>query len=258
MDKNIPKKSLGQHWLFDDYVLQNIADLAQINPGERVVEIGPGLGTLTAKLLKAGADVVAVEFDNALAKQLDDKKLSANLQVINQDILRFNFEQQPEKYKIVANIPYYLTSNLIRILTETNNQPDIVVLLIQKEVAQRICAAPGQMSMLSVWAQLNFDCSLGPVVDAEQFTPPPKVDSQVVVMKKLTEPIFKEENKESLQRVIKAGFASKRKTILNCLSAGLQKPKTEVAQILNTLSINQNTRAQELNLETWLTLSKNI
>ncbi len=249
-----PKKSLGQHWLHDDQTLESMCDFADIQPADNVVEIGPGLGTLTDKLLSRKANVVAVEFDDNLANKLSDKYKN-KITVVNKDVLKFNFEEQPKGYKICANIPYYLTSNLIRILTELNNKPEIVALLIQKEVAERICEKPGQMSLLSVWAQSFFECSLGQIVPAELFTPPPKVDSQIVILKKLNTPIFDNKDK-TLNRVLKAGFSNKRKTLVNNLSSGLGIQKSLVINILNTLSININARAQELSCEDWKTLSK--
>lgn len=249
-----PKKSLGQHWLHDDFSLNSMCESAQIKSGDFVIEIGPGLGTLTQKLLDNGANVLAVEFDDNLANKLA-KKFGEKIKVVNQDILKFNFEEQPSGYKICANIPYYLTSNLIRILTELNNKPEIVTLLVQKEVAERICANPGQMSLLSVWAQSVFECSLGEVVPASLFTPPPKVDSQIVVLKKRPRSTF-EGDAKNINRVIKAGFSSKRKTLLNNLSSGLNIDKTQVQNILNMLSIDTNIRAQQFSTEDWVTISK--
>lgn len=251
----IPKKSLGQHWLHDENSLMSMCDGAQIQANDFVIEIGPGLGTLTKKLVELNAKVLAVEFDDTLATKLE-KSFGNKIQVVNQDILKFNFEQQPPGYKICANIPYYLTSNLIRILTELYNKPEIVALLIQKEVAERICSKPGQMSLLSVWAQSVYDCELSDVVPASLFTPPPKVDSQIVILKKKSKSIFK--NDKKINRVIKAGFSNKRKTLLNNLTNGLNIPKNDANKILNTLSININARAQELSCDDWPVLAKSI
>ncbi len=257
MYKIIPKKSLGQHWLHDEDVLEDICDLAELEPSDNVVEIGPGLGTLTAKLLERGANVAAVEFDSELSDQLQKNLISKNLTVINQDILKFDFTKMPEDYKVVANIPYYLTSNLIRVFTESDSKPSLAVLLVQKEVAQRICDKPGRMSLLSVWAQINFECSLGPVVPAKLFTPPPKVDSQVVVMKKLAKPLDLDVDRKTLTRVLKAGFSNKRKTLHNSLSAGLNISKDESKKILELSNINPMSRPQDLSIDDWLKLARN-
>ena len=258
MDKVIPKKSLGQHWLRDDKTLTKICEHAEIEVGDFVIEVGPGLGTLTTKLLDAGADVTAIEFDELLAKKLDEQKLSEKLKVINQDILKFNFENQPKKYKIVANIPYYLTGRLLRILTDSVNKPELIVLLVQKEVAQRVCAKAGSMSSLSVWAQMYFDCSLGIEVPAELFDPAPKIDSQVVILRLLKNSQFEESNKKILTQIISHGFNSKRKTLHNSLASGLSLEKKEVELILQKTKLPNNTRPQQLTLSQWGQLAKNF
>lgn len=250
-----PKKSLGQHWLYDDDTLQAICDQAEIMPGDFVVEVGPGLGTLTSRLLERGADVTAVEFDDVLAKNLSDQNLSKNLKVINQDILKFDFTSVLADYKVVANIPYYLTSNLIRILTESSNRPSLVVLLIQKEVAQRVCAGQAKMSLLSVWAQMSYECTLGPVVPAKLFMPAPKVDSQVVIMKKIDNPIHENIDQKLLSQVLKAGFSNKRKTLHNSLSAGLHIDKDASRKLLENSGINPMARPQDLSIDEWIKLT---
>jgi 16S rRNA (adenine1518-N6/adenine1519-N6)-dimethyltransferase len=168
------------------------------------------------------------------------------------DIRTFDLRQLPAGYKIVANIPYYLTSNLVRLLGESSNKPERAVLLVQKEVAERICAKPGQMSMLSVVAQWYFECSLGVVVPAKSFTPPPKVDSQVVIMK--TKIAASNVDEKSFFRLVKAGFSERRKTLLNSLSGGLGLGKNQVEIILKQAKIEPSQRAQTLSIEDWLNL----
>ena len=255
-----PKKALGQHWLHDTETLYQIAEIAKINPGDHILEIGPGLGTLTEVLLSYEAHVVAVEYDTTLFESMksEAKKLfrsdAERLTMVNQDILKFDLTKLPSNYKVVANIPYYLTSNLIRVLSESTNPPLSATLLIQKEVAERLCASPGQMSLLSVSAQMYFECSPGPVVPAKLFTPPPKVDSQIVHLKRRASPLFGGREERGVFRVIKAGFSSKRKTLLNSLSAGLQLGKEEANDTLIKAGINPSARPQELSIEQWLTL----
>lgn len=245
------KKSLGQHWLYDKKVLAAIADEAQIKPGEVVLEIGPGTGTLTAELLSRDAKVIAVEKDEALAAKLVTnfgdrlKKLHVG------DILEFDLSELPSNYKVVANIPYYLTSNLVRLLSETSNPPNLMVLLVQKEVAERICAGTGQMSVLGVSAQLYHECSLGQVVPADLFTPPPKVDSQVVILKRRPKPLFDNLDEKQFFRIVKAGFSQRRKKLRSSLSGGLSLTKDQADQILNSVGIDKNVRAQELSLSDW-------
>lgn len=250
-----PKKSLGQHWLEDEFILGSICDMAEVGPGDLVLEIGPGQGTLTKTLLERGAQVIAVEFDEELATELPSRISSDRLKVINQDILKFNLNELPKDYKVVANIPYYLTSNLIRVLSESDNPPEAMTLLVQKEVAERICAKPGEMSILSVAAQTYHDCELGPIVLAEKFFPPPKVDSQVVHMKRKLSLFLSPAERKIFFRLVKAGFSNRRKTLENSLAGGLQISKPESEKLLLDSKINPAARAQELSLEDWFRLA---
>lgn len=251
-----PKKSLGQHWLEDEDILESICNTAEVEPGDEVLEIGPGQGTLTKVLLDKDAIVTAVEFDGELARELPERLRSENLKVINQDILKFNLNDMPAGYKVVANIPYYLTSNLIRVLSESDNPAESITLLIQKEVAERICAKPGEMSVLGVSAQVYYDCGLGPIVPAEKFFPPPKVDSQVVHMTRKSQPFPADVSSKVFFRMVKAGFSNRRKTIQNSLAGGLQLSKAESEKLLAGSGINPNSRAQELSLDDWFRLTR--
>lgn len=250
------KKSLGQHWLHNEGVLRSIVDASEIQTGDSVLEVGPGKGTLTTALLDAGANVTALEFDQDLIKPLQDKYSNCkNFAIRFGDIRKFDYSELPERYKIVANIPYYLTSNLIRTISETENTPEIAVLLVQKEVAQRIAAEPGKMSILAVTAQFYFECSLGVEVSAEQFTPPPKVDSQVVILKRRENTLF-DVTPKSFFKLVKAGFSEKRKTLRNSLSGGLGISKDEAVALLKKSDVKPTARAQELSLEEWYGLYK--
>ncbi len=251
-------KSLGQHWLRDRAILDYIADCAEINSDETVLEIGPGLGTLTSSLLKRSEKVVAVEFDSNLADKLPAQFPGTNLEVINQDILTFNLDSLPVNYKVVANVPYYITSKIIKMLMTANNKPSVVVLLIQKEVAERLAAKPGDMSILGVSAQVFADVYLGDVVPAEFFTPPPKVDSQVVILKTRQESFFTDIDEKSFFRVVKAGFSAKRKMLRSSLSGGLGLSKKDVEVLLEKANINPERRAEDLSLSDWLNILKNL
>ena len=147
------RKSLGQHWLFDQKALNTVVSAAEIAPKDTVIEVGPGLGTLTELLLQKAKKVIAVEKDGVLAGDLERKLPAENLEVIAGDILEFDFRQLPPGYKVAANIPYYITSKLLRVLLENPNPPSIMSLLVQKEVAERIAAGPGRMSVLAVSIQ---------------------------------------------------------------------------------------------------------
>jgi 16S rRNA (adenine1518-N6/adenine1519-N6)-dimethyltransferase len=253
MSQYVPptKKSLGQHWLHDEASLLAICEAAALQDNDVVLEIGPGLGTLTRLLTEGASRVVAVEFDEKLARDLPRRVRADNLEVVSQDILQFNFADLPPGYKIIANIPYYLTSNLIRVISETLNPPAMAVLLVQKEVAERAAAGPGKMSILSVTAQFYWQVSLGAVVPAKLFTPPPKVDSQILILQARATPLFLDVDRKDFFRLIKAGFAQRRKTLLNSLSAGLHVSREQVQMVGEQTGIDPQRRAQTLSLEEW-------
>jgi 16S rRNA (adenine1518-N6/adenine1519-N6)-dimethyltransferase len=254
-DVRATNKSLGQHWLFDVVILSDIADCADIVAEDTVLEIGPGLGTLTNTLVKRAKQVIAVEFDTALARDLPKQVTAKNLEIVEQDILQFNFARLPKKYKVVANIPYYLTSNLIRIMSEAENAPERAVLLVQKEVAERVAAKPGAMSILSVTAQFYWQVSLGSVVHAIAFTPPPKIDSQILILERRERTLLLNDADIKLFfRLVKAGFSQRRKTLLNSLSAGLRVDKEHIKSLCVVATIDVGRRAQSLSLDEWMLL----
>ncbi len=258
------KKELGQHWLYDVDSLTAMVELAQVREEDVVLEVGPGLGTLTEFILAKGATVIAVEYDSELYANLgrDAPKLFSEkvkqLTIVNDDILRFDLTELPPNYKVVANIPYYLTSNLVRTLSESSNPPQSVTLLIQKEVAERLAAEPGDMSLLSVTAQMYFEPSLGPIVPAKLFTPPPKIDSQIIHLARRSKPLFGDMDPKELFRVVKAGFSNRRKTLLNSLSGGFNISKEETKQLLENAEIDPQLRPQALDLEDWIRLTTKI
>lgn len=245
------KKSLGQHWLHDEASLDAIVEAADVHSTDTVLEVGPGPGTLTRKLVKAASHVVAVEFDEALARDLPTRVPAENLDIWQGDILQFDLTTLPAGYKVVANIPYYLTSNLLRVLCESPNHFSKASILIQKEVAERACAGPGDMSMLSVSVQYFCEARLGALVPAYLFTPPPKVDSQVLELTYREKPLFTDVDTKVFFRVVKAGFSQKRKTLLNSLSSGLHISRDETMHLLENAGVVPTTRAQNLSLEQW-------
>ena len=249
-----PNKSLGQHWLKDRDVLSHIADCAELTKDDTVLEIGPGLGTLTSELLRQSKKVVAVEFDEELARKLPAQFPGTNLEVVTSDILSFDLTTLPENYAVVANVPYYITSKIVQFLMTAENKPRIAVLLVQKEVAERLAARPGKMSILAVSAQLFADVTLGDVVKAALFTPPPKVDSQVVILRTRTTPFLTDVSEVDFFKIVKAGFSSKRKKLRSSLSGGLGIDKLEAEIILQKAAINPDSRAEALTLEEWVSL----
>jgi 16S rRNA (adenine1518-N6/adenine1519-N6)-dimethyltransferase len=250
-----PKKALGQHWLHDRSVLESIADTAELNENDTVLEIGPGLGTLTSVLLRRAKKVIAVEFDEELAAKLPGQFPGKDLTVVHSDILQFDLTNLPQNYKVVANVPYYITSKIIQLLLTATNKPSIAVLLIQKEVAERLAAKPGDMSILAVSAQSFADVTMGEVVLAEMFTPPPKVDSAVVVLKTKSQPAFGEMDEKQFFKVVKAGFSAPRKKLRSSLAAGLGISKEEAENLLEDANISPDVRAESLSLEDWTKLA---
>ena len=249
-----PKKSLGQHWLRDRDTLEYIAEEADITADDTVLEIGPGLGTLTSELLRRAKNVIAVEFDPDLARKLPGQFPGKNLEVIHQDILQFDLTKLPAGYKVVANVPYYITSKIVQLLMTSKNKPAVATLLVQKEVAERLAARPGDMSILAVSAQLFAEVSLGETVPAELFTPPPKVDSAVVTLRSRPEPLVKPEEERAFFRLVKAGFSAKRKKLRSSLAGGLCLEKTVVAEYLATVGLSEDARAEDLSIPQWLSL----
>lgn len=248
------KKALGQHWLTDEATLAAICQAAEIGPDDVVLEIGPGVGTLTKLLVRQARQVIAVELDAALAADLPNNVPARNLKIVHQDILQFDLTTLPPDYKVVANIPYYLTSNLLRVLSESANPPSSLVLLVQKEVAERVATKPGAMSLLAVSVQLYYHPALGQIVPARLFTPPPQVDSQILKLTRHAEPLFPQLNHKLFFQIVKAGFAARRKTLLNALAGGLRLDKAAVQAILEPAGIKPSQRAQNLGLADWYKL----
>lgn len=257
-DLPFANKTLGQHWLTDLPTLEHICDFASVNDGDTVLEVGPGPGTLTEYLAKRAGKVVAVEYDDKLALFLAAKYANTNVLVLSEDILQFDLRTLPKGYKVVANIPYYLTSNLLRVLCESSNPPASMTLLVQKEVAERVAAEPGAMSLLSVSVQFYCEVHLGDVVPAHLFTPPPKVDSQVLRLTYRNKPLFTGVDTKQFFRVVKAGFSERRKMLRSSLSGGLQIDKPKAETYLRAANIDPNKRAQELSLQQWYDLYKTI
>ena len=252
----MPKKELGQHWLKDRDILAAIADDAELLPDDTVLEIGPGLGTLTSELLRRAGRVVAVEFDPDLARKLPGQFPGKNLTVVHEDILQFDLGALPAGYKVVANVPYYITSKIIETLMTAENKPSLVVILVQKEVAQRVAARAGDMSILAVSAQVFAEAYLGVEVPREYFTPPPKVDSQVVVLRIREQPLVAPEDEKAFFRVVKAGFSAKRKKLRSSIAAGLAISKPAAEELLRHADINPELRAEDLSIDDWLRLAR--
>ena len=252
-------KGLGQNFLQDPFALEAIVAAAEIQPTDKVLEIGPGLGSLTRYLAVSAKEVIAVELDEKLIPPL--KTVLApyqNVHMIQGDILKLapNDLIAENDYLVVANIPYYITSVVIRHLLESEPKPRRIVLTIQKEVAQRICARPGDMSLLALSVQVYGAPRIAAQIPAEAFFPAPKVDSAVLVVDIYPTPLIKEELLGKFFRLVKAGFSQKRKTLRNSLSSGLHISPTHAAELLTHANIDPQRRAETLGIDEWQRLSE--
>lgn len=251
-----PKKELGQHWLRDRLYLSAIADAAEIKDTDTVLEIGPGQGALTSELIRRAKRVIAVEYDEELAAKLPKQFPGTSLEVNHADILDFDLSQLPSGYKVVANVPYYITSKIVEKLLTAENKPKTSVLLVQKEVAQRIAAKAGDMSLLALSTNIYATATLDIEVPRQYFVPAPKVDSQVVVIETRETPLVAKEDEKAFWKVARAGFVGKRKKLRGSISAGLSIEKYQADELLNHASIDPNKRAEDLSMDDWLRLAK--
>jgi 16S rRNA (adenine1518-N6/adenine1519-N6)-dimethyltransferase len=254
-----PDKSLGQNFLVDEAALSKVAAAAEVVPEETVLEIGPGLGSLTRHLAVAARRVVAVELDEGLLPALTAVlKPYANVEIIQGDILTVPLATLglPPGYKVAANIPYYITSAVIRHLLEAENRPARIVLTVQREVAERICAQPDDMSVLAVSVQFYSVPRIVARIPAGAFYPRPNVDSSVVRLDVLPRWAVDVKDSEVFFRVVKAGFSQKRKQLRNSLSGGLQMSGEHVEAWLAHAGVSPRRRAETLALEEWGALSE--
>ncbi len=253
-----PSRSKGQNFLINEKIYDEIVAAAEIKETDTILEVGPGLGFLTARLAKVAKEVIAVELDDKIANFLQiglDSQEVSNVSIVNQDVLKFNPSNLPLNYKIVANLPYNISSIFLRTFLTQVNKPHSLVLMLQKEVAERLVAASGEMSMLSLSAQFFADIKIIREVKAGNFWPEPKVDSAVVklVLKKANQVVSKE-NEKNFFRLAKIGFSSKRKMLKNNLVSGFKISSQEAEEILEKAKLEKNIRAQDLSLKDWQNL----
>ncbi len=252
------KKRLGQHFLIDEAVLEQIILAAELNPEDVVIEVGPGLGVLTRELAKKAAKVIAVELDSQLVVALH-KTLVAfpNVVIVNADILQVVPSQlvgsylKQDSYKVVANLPYYITSPVLRHFLEASLKPQLMVVMMQKEVGEAIVASSGKMSLFSLSVQFYAKPGILIHVPARSFYPPPKVDSVVLRLDLLPLPAVVVSDVDSFFDIMSKGFSSPRKQLRNSLAHGLGVPASEIASILESLGIEPQRRAETLTLEEW-------
>lgn len=251
-----PSRSKGQNFLVTESVYNDIIAAGELTKGDTVLEVGPGLGFLTARLAKAAGQVVTVELDDKLANFLQtalDSQAVTNVTLLNQDILRFNPDNLPAGYKIVANLPYNISSIFLRTFLEQKNAPERMVLLLQKEVAQRLAAKPGAMSLLSLSVQFYSQPEIIRLVKAGNFWPEPKVDSALVRLKLDSgrSSAYSALEKKAFFRLARIGFSAKRKMFKNNLAAGLNLDLATAAEILKASNLPPQIRAEELSLDDW-------
>jgi len=254
-------KRLGQNFLQDPFALEKIVQVAEIQDNDSVLEIGPGLGSLTRYLAVSAREVIAVELDEDLLPPLKAALAPyQNIRLIHGNILKLSpseLIQQPD-YLVVANIPYYITSAVIRHLLESERKPRRVVLTIQKEVAERICARPGDLSLLALSVQVYGKPEIAARIPAEAFYPAPKVDSAIIRIDIYPSPLIPKPLLDTFFRLIKAGFGQKRKTLRNSLSSGLHIPPAEAETLLTSAKIDPKRRAETLSIEEWNKLCQTV
>jgi 16S rRNA (adenine1518-N6/adenine1519-N6)-dimethyltransferase len=256
-----PFKGWGQNFLIDRSVLRKIIESAELKKSDIVLEIGPGIGTLTQELAKKAKKVIAVEKDKKMVEILKETlKGIENVKVIQGDILKLepkNYNLKTKNYKIVANLPYYIVSPVIRKFLELKEvRPLQMILMAQKEVAQRICAKPPNMNLLAVSVQFYSKPEILFYVSKNSFWPRPKVDGAVIKLK--IKNLKLKINKDLFFKIVRAGFCQPRKQLVNNLSKMLKLDKEEVKNWLLKNGIQPNQRAETLNIEDWLKLTKNF
>jgi len=260
------RKRLGQHFLVDEEVLHLITSAAALTPTDIVLEIGPGLGVLTRELVKQAGWVIAVELDNKMAVLLEQTLASFdNVTIVNENILHIDpatlLREQKMKppptishYKLVANLPYYITSPVLRHFLEASVKPEIMLVMVQKEVAEAIVAGPGKRSVLSISVQFYGKPKVVSYVPAQSFYPAPEVDSAILRIDVYPQPAVAVTDERSFFEMVRAGFTASRKQLANSLTQGLGLPKTEVLALLEKADIVPQRRAETLTLEEWAQL----
>ncbi len=266
------KKGLAQHFLVDAGALDKVVAAAELSEADIVLEVGPGLGVLTQRLVAKAGFVISIELDEKLAAILKTNlAVSANIRIINGDILKLDPARllaaqrdslppgikTPGSYKVVANLPYYITSPVLRHFLEAPVKPGLIVVMVQKEVAREIAAPPGHMSLLAVSIQLYGKPEIIDYVPAASFYPPPEVDSAIVRIRLYPAPAVPVETR-SFFRLVRAGFAAARKQLANSLAQGLGIGKERAVRLLAASGIAPQRRAETLTLEEWARLWREL
>ncbi len=264
------RKGLGQHFLVNSGVLKNITHAADLSPQDLVLEIGPGLGILTRELVEQSGYVIAVELDphmvELLQQTLSEYKNFSLIHkdvleiepqdIIEQEISKFPSSVNPKQYKLVANLPYYITQPIIRRFCEAKLKPSVMVIMVQKEVAKNIVAQPGDLSILAIAVQFYGKPQIVGYVPAGNFYPAPKVDSAILKIDMYTQPRYPVSSEAHFFKIVRAGFCAARKQVANSLAQGLAITKPEVLSLMQPAGVDPQKRAETLTLEEWSRLEK--
>jgi 16S rRNA (adenine1518-N6/adenine1519-N6)-dimethyltransferase len=256
-----PKKSLGQNFLHDPNALEKIVCAADLMPGDTVLEIGPGTGTLTVRLAQSRANVIAVEIDARLLPVLDQQLADfQNVQIVHADILQTDVESlvNGDDYVVIANLPYYITSAILRHLLEARHKPQRMVITVQQEVADRLTAKPGDLSLLAVSVLFYGKPSIVSRLNPATFWPRPDVDSAVVRIDVYDAPPVDIPSEGLFFKVVRAGFGQKRKQLKNSIGSGLGISHPDAAALLDEAGIDPTRRAETLTLEEWAALTRTV
>jgi 16S rRNA (adenine1518-N6/adenine1519-N6)-dimethyltransferase len=256
------KKKFGQNFLVNQEIIDDIINKAEITKDDVVLEIGPGLGTLTKALVKSAKKVFAVELDEDMCDILRARFTENNLEIINEDILQFDINKITKecgKIKVVANLPYYITTPIVMKLLESNYDIESITVMVQKEVGERICSTSADRENSAITIAINYYASSKIIIDVpkENFFPSPEVDSVVIRLDVLSKPPVELQNKTLFFEVVKIAFSQRRKTILNSLSSG-KYTKDSIKMVLDKLAIEQNKRAENLSINDYANISNEL
>ncbi len=247
------KKALGQNFLVDEAVLDQIIEAADLYDGDHVVEVGPGTGFLTEQLIQNAGHVTSIELDADMVDLLKAQfPLTENLTLIHDDILKLKIEdlKLKEHYKVVANIPYYITSPVIRHFLQAELRPKLMVLLVQKEVAEKMCSLKGR-SFVTMETAVQGSAKYIATVPSTSFHPSPKVNSAILQITVYPEPLVPNSELKDFLRIVKFGYSQKRKKLSNSLGAGLHKEPSEIRDLLHQAKLDPSVRAEDLEIEDW-------
>ncbi|MFA5021863.1 MAG: 16S rRNA (adenine(1518)-N(6)/adenine(1519)-N(6))-dimethyltransferase RsmA [Patescibacteria group bacterium] len=262
-----PSRQKGQNFLVNEKVIEQTVAASDLSNNDLVLEVGPGLGILTEALVQKAKRVVSVELDKKLFSLLKGKFAGvSNLELVEGDILKIDpltHDLKPNSYKIVANLPYNITSHFLKKFLSGSNKPLVMTLLLQKEVAQRICAQPGQMSLLAISVQLYGQPQIIGLVSNNNFWPKPKIDSAILKISKIktldeVDNYLSGVSEKIFWQIVRIGFSAKRKQLQNNLAAGLHVPSDEIKKALKQANFDPKVRAQDLAVVDWIKLAKKL